>query len=98
MRPDELHRFAPSRPDGVVCIAYRRADPIDSMREVCGYPAGHPIHADPPNGDTPADRSPQRDVNVLRGIMAGYVDNGDESYTIATDALDRIAAVLRSLP
>lgn len=46
----DIHRFTPSRPDGVVCVAYRRAEPLDSMREVCGYPAGHPIHTN----DTPS--------------------------------------------
>jgi hypothetical protein len=40
------HRFTPSRPDGTVCIAERVSPLIGaSAPEVCGYPAGHPIHA-----------------------------------------------------
>jgi hypothetical protein len=41
----DTHHFIPSRPDGVACIAGRD---IPSGYEVCGYPAGHPIHATTP--------------------------------------------------
>lgn len=57
----DAHRFTASRPDGVVCIAQRAA----LTPGVCGYPAGHPIHAAPAKHpasssaarvDTPAER------------------------------------------
>lgn len=96
--PRELHRFTPSRPDGVVCITVRNPEALGQMRELCGYPAGHPIHADPPNGDTPEDRGPQQDLRVLRGIVMGYIDTGEESYVIAMAALNRLAATLRAMP
>lgn len=92
--PRELHRFTPSRPDGVVCITVRNPEALGEMRELCGYPAGHPIHADPPNGDTPEDRSPYQDLRVLRGIIAAYVGPEEESYGIAMAALDRFRAVI----
>lgn len=43
---DQLHTFTPSRPDGVVCVQARMAA-FGPISEMCGYPAGHPIHAAP---------------------------------------------------
>jgi hypothetical protein len=44
------HAFTPSHPDGVVCVAVRELERFGDIqrREVCGYPAGHPIHAAAP--------------------------------------------------
>lgn len=96
--PRELHRFAPSRPDGVVCVTVRNPEALGQMRELCGYPAGHPIHADPPNGDTPEDRGPWQDLRVLRGIVAAYVGADEESYGIAMAALDRLRTGILATP
>jgi hypothetical protein len=51
----DTHRFTPSRPDGVVCIAGRVNLTGD---EVCGYPAGHPIHAEPFRAEETTDAHP----------------------------------------
>lgn len=41
----ETHTFTPGRPDGTVCVA-DRSDPDDTRgANLCGFPAGHPIHA-----------------------------------------------------
>lgn len=100
--PRELHRFTPSRPDGVVCVTVRNPDePMPQMRELCGYPAGHPIHAEPPNGDTPQDRGPYQDLRVLRGIIAAHVGTSSakaESWVTALACLDRLGVVIRSMP
>lgn len=37
-----VHPFHPSRPNGTVCVYVRVPEGRD---EVCGYPAGHPLHA-----------------------------------------------------
>lgn len=89
-----LHRFTPSRPDGVVCVAERIVfmNQDGGMATVCGYPAGHPIHGVyvQPNAE------PLHDLDIVRGIVAAYVDNGDESYTVAMAALKRIEITLRA--
>lgn len=96
--PRELHRFTPSRPDGVVCVTVRNPDALGAVREICGYPAGHPIHAEPPNGDTPQDRGPYQDLRVLRGIIAACVDAESVTREIAFAALDRLGAAILALP
>lgn len=96
--PRELHRFTPSRPDGVVCVTVRNPDALGAVREICGYPAGHPIHAEPPNGDTPDDRGPGRDLDMLRGVIAACVDAESVTREIAFAALARLGAVIHSMP
>jgi hypothetical protein len=101
MYPD-AHAFAPGRPGGTVCTAERvmfggRIRVTKTLGEPCGYPAAHPIHADvPTTGETHAQYNVRRDaeqpdpVNVVRGIVAAYVPNGEESYGIAMRYLQQL--------
>lgn len=102
----DTHQFKPSRPGGTVCVAPRRPLPDDFMPNVCGYPAGHPIHAAAPElpdvepGDTPHGRpgEPLFDINIARGVVAAYVPQegeGLESFRAASDALRRLEAYVR---
>lgn len=58
------HRFTPSRPDGTVCVAA----PLPGY-EVCGFPAGHPIHKVPEAADA-LEHGYQREIDSLTARMA----------------------------
>lgn len=51
--------------------------------------AGYPSEPDP--GDTPGGPGvPAYDINIVRGVVASYVPEGEESYVIAMRALQRV--------
>jgi len=48
LQSGEIHAFEPSRPGGMVCVAWRDLGVLNGVvrtNEQCGYPAGHAIHA-----------------------------------------------------
>lgn len=79
----DQHPFAPSRPGGSVCVAVRGiaplvqdAQPTDDI-EVCGYPAGHPIHEVAGGGEPPVPEFPPGWSLLLR---AAIVEHGAACY------------------
>jgi hypothetical protein len=93
MAASDTHIFTPSRPDGVVCIATRRRPAGLADSEMCGYPAGHPIHAvpfDPP----PADAVPTGRALALRGLLLQLTDIAAETGS-PKDAAELIERIVR---
>lgn len=95
----DTHPFTPARPGGTVCVAERRRPEGLADTELCGYPPGHPIHGDVPStGETHAQYDARREaelpdpINVLRGIVAAYVPQAEESYANAMHAFVQLHA------
>ncbi len=80
------HSFSPSRPGGTVCTFQRVLFTNDAGQgvEVCGYPAGHPIHDVPPSGRSLALR---RSLHLLRSNVELDVERGLTEPSSATDAI-----------
>lgn len=88
----DAHRFTASRPDGVVCIAQRAA----LTPGVCGYPAGHPIHAAPAKHpasssatkvDTPAEALEEAERLTLRFRRVRALQVGGKTVSEIIDIL-----------
>lgn len=89
----DAHVFVPSRISGVVCIAERKLfqNPAGEFTEICGYPAGHPIHA-VPVGPPPTGAVPTGRVLALRRLLLQLTDMASamESPKDTAELINRI--------
>lgn len=87
----DTHTFRPSRRGGTVCDFDRGMPSDDGGQNICGYPAGHPIHV---AAAEPADGS-------LLDLVRRH---GDERFmdghrpTRSAELFDRIAALVPQQP
>lgn len=97
----QRHAFAPSRPDGTVCVAQRAAFNLlangeqEEINIYCGYPRSHPIHG-PLDIDLSPRAAPLRtDAEDLRVNLWALVEHARQAPPGAPALVARVDEIVQ---
>lgn len=89
--PSERHTFLPSRPGGTVCVNIRRYDAALNETEVCGFPAGHPIHESTGAGVSDGELTARQHAEILRPWVRQMPGGGSQHLDQLLSLVERSA-------